>query len=675
MLAEPRIAGAQRFPEVEDLIAGRHHEAMHSAAGYDMAPQREDVSMMDVYPSTETGLAHDSLSPSKQMPKKHVSFELLLPQSPAHKARLPMRVDIYPHDTTDSIITTVKNFYGLYERRGVIFEDRHGNTLIARFENFEHGMTVYVRVSPESLDADEYSPDPRQTTVSPRRPRPHLEEAFQMLPPHQHNQTGARAGSRHARQSHSPHPSRGRRSASISKRMRPSTKSRGNSSHDSFAEANGDDYSDSEGEHGSVTSSRRSRKEPLASAEISVDNIVEGGRRKRAKFDSSELPLFVPPQVPMTTSLSSASPQRRISGNTAGSPYSINQQTFSYSHPLPSPQSYGQGDSSYMQGLITPYSTSSGPAQGNKSRARGSGQHSHYRYSGSSGMLPTPDTTLTSISVISDEDVARQLMRLGDASNFSTHGRTSTSTLDDAFSGKADAASSSDESADGSEDEAELPPLPYNMSRGLHDMTRVYDDADSSGEDYEDEQDGSFKGVSDEMMADEHNNQRVQAGIIKARSISSKSGKPNKSRSVSKSKSKTNGTNKAAPMSPSSLPSQSRKASNASINFQHQLAVDEEDLSSKPRCQRCRKSKKGCDRQRPCQRCKDAGISADGCVSEDEGNGRKGRYGRHMGVSVKKNSVPSAVSMAPPPAYEYNMAVDGPHALSTSLDKSKKRKR
>ncbi|XP_014554816.1 hypothetical protein COCVIDRAFT_17513 [Bipolaris victoriae FI3] len=666
MLAEPRIAGAQRFPEVEDLIAGRHHEAMHSAAGYDMAPQREDASMMDVYPSTETGSAHDSLSPSKQMPKKHVSFELLLPQSPAHKARLPMRVDIYPHDTTDSIITTVKNFYGLYERRGVIFEDRHGNTLIARFENFEHGMTVYVRVSPESLDADEYSPDPRQTTVSPRRPRPHLEEAFQMLPPHQHNQTGARAGSRHARQSHSPHPSRGRRSASISKRMRPSTKSRGNSSHDSFAEANGDDYSDSEGEHGSVTSSRRSRKEPLASAEISVDNIVEGGRRKRAKFDSS---------VPMTTSLSSASPQRRISGNTAGSPYSVNQQTFSYSHPLPSPQSYGQGDSSYMQGLVTPYSTSSGPAQGNKSRARGSGQHSHYRYSGSSGMLPTPDTTLTSISVISDEDVARQLMRLGDASNFSTHGRTSTSTLDDAFSGKADAASSSDESADGSEDEAELPPLPYNMSRGLHDMTRVYDDADSSGEDYEDERDGSFKGVSDEMMADEHNNQRVQAGIIKARSVSSKSGKPNKSRAMSKSKSKTNGTNKAAPMSPSSLPSQSRKASNASINFQHQLAVDEEDLSSKPRCQRCRKSKKGCDRQRPCQRCKDAGIGADGCVSEDEGNGRKGRYGRHMGVSVKKNSVPSAVSMAPPPSYEYNMAVDGPHALSTSLDKSKKRKR
>ncbi|KAK5028117.1 hypothetical protein LTR16_012181, partial [Cryomyces antarcticus] len=35
-------------------------------------------------------------------------------------------------------------------------------------------------------------------------------------------------------------------------------------------------------------------------------------------------------------------------------------------------------------------------------------------------------------------------------------------------------------------------------------------------------------------------------------------------------------------------------------------------------------------------RCKDAGIGVEGCVSEDEGNGRRGRYGRHMGVPVKK---------------------------------------
>lgn len=246
--------------------------------------------MMDVYPSTETASAHETLSPSKQVPCKQVSFELLLPQSPQHRARLPMRVNIFPHDTTDSIITTVKNFYGLYERRGVIFEDRHGNILIARYENFDHGMVVYVRVSAEEPDADEYSPTPHQATASPRRPRLHLDEAFQMLPPTLNHQAGSRAGSRGGRHSQSPHPGRGRRSASASthaRRGRPAAKSRGNSSHGSFADHNGDVYSDSDGGEGSVSSSRRSRKEPLASADISVDNIVEGGRRKRAKFDSS----------------------------------------------------------------------------------------------------------------------------------------------------------------------------------------------------------------------------------------------------------------------------------------------------------------------------------------------------------------------------------------------------
>lgn len=368
----------------------------------------------------------------------------------------------------------------------------------------------------------------------------------------------------------------------------------------------------------------------------------------------------------MTNSISSVSPQRRISGNMAGSPYSTNQQTFLYSHPLPSPQSYGPGDSSYISnGLVTPYSMSSG-ATGYKPR-----QYTH-RYSNSGGVLPTPEHTL---SVISDEDVARQLMRLGDASNFSTHGRTSTSTLDDTFSGKADAASSSDESDDGSHNGSELPPLPYTIERA-NNAVRAYDNAFSSGDEYDDNND-SFKGESDDVLLDQHNDVRVQFGTQKARSsVSNKSGKPAKPRSLSsKSKTKTNGASKP-PMSPTSLPSQSRKASTASLNFQHQFGADDEDLSSKPRCQRCRKSKKGCDRQRPCQRCKDAGISLEGCVSEDEGNGRKGRYGRHMGVSVK--TTPTTTSMGPPPMHEHHsMPVDASHfALTASaLDKSKKRKR
>jgi hypothetical protein len=289
LLAQPRVPGARSYTEsVEGPMAGRQHASGQSVSDYDMLAQGADSGMMDVYPSTETASAHDSLSPTKQVLSKQVSFELLLPQ-PQARARLPMRVNIFPHDTTDSIITTVKNFYGLYERRGVIFEDRHGNILIARHENFDHGMVVYVRVSAEEPEVEEYTPDPRQMTASPRRVRPHLDEAFQMLPPSLNHQVGSRAGSRAEHQSQSPTRGRGRRSASAAthtKRSRPAIKSRGNSSHGSFAEQNGD-YSDSDGAEGSVTSSRRSRKEPLASADISVDNIVEGGRRKRAKFDSS----------------------------------------------------------------------------------------------------------------------------------------------------------------------------------------------------------------------------------------------------------------------------------------------------------------------------------------------------------------------------------------------------
>jgi hypothetical protein len=288
LLTESFGSIAQPFPAAaESAPASRQYNTRQTPPGYNIMAHGADITMNDVYPSTETLMARESLSPTKALQPKHVSFELLLPQSPQHRARLPMRVNIFPHDTTDSIITTVKNFYGLYERRGVIFEDRHGNTLIARYENLDHGMVVYVRVTAEEPEVDEFSPAPRHS-LSPRRPR--LEDAFQMLPPALSHQQASRPDSRTtARQSQSPQPGRGRRSASAStntkSRSRPSAKSRGTSSHGSFADINGDmnNYSDSD----SVTSSRRGRKEQVASAEISVDNIVEGGRRKRAKFDSS----------------------------------------------------------------------------------------------------------------------------------------------------------------------------------------------------------------------------------------------------------------------------------------------------------------------------------------------------------------------------------------------------
>lgn len=259
--------------------ASRQQGPRQTASPFDMDARRIDTIMTDVYPSTETYAAHEALSPTKvdKGRAKYVSFELLLQQQA--KARLPMRVNIYPHDTTESIITTVKNFYGLYERCGVTFQDRDGLTLIARYENFTNDMVVLVQVVERDAEASETSAGPRES-ASPRRAR--LEEA------------SVRVGS-HAlqRQSPSPQPGRGRRSESattyIKPRSRPIAKSRATSSHGSFADAHADAnaYSDSEGGDASVTSSRRGKKEHLASAEISVDNIVEGGRRKRAKFDSS----------------------------------------------------------------------------------------------------------------------------------------------------------------------------------------------------------------------------------------------------------------------------------------------------------------------------------------------------------------------------------------------------
>lgn len=282
----------------------------------------------------------------------------------------------------------------------------------------------------------------------------------------------------------------------------------------------------------------------------------------------------------------------------------------------------------------------------------------------SNGVLPTPDPTVA--SCISDEDVARTLIALGDASNYS-HGRTSNSTMDDTFSGIADAASSTGATSDSDE---------YSDAEGGLPKYRKY--LDEEDEDYD--HDGIVKSEFDEYDGPPKTKKiktKLHDGptnvINGTKSVSNvkgtKSGKARNSSLKPKSNSHP-GLNK--PSSMGAPPAQPRKTSVSSLNFQHQLADDEEDLSSKPRCQRCRKSKKGCDRQRPCQRCKDAGIGVDGCISEDEGNGRKGRYGRHMGVPVKK-------------AIDGNFATD--KILTTelsitdetnelgSLDKSKKRKR
>lgn len=416
-----------------------------------------------------------------------------------------------------------------------------------------------------------------------------------------------------------------------------------------------------------------------------------------------ELPLFAPPQVPLTTSTSSISPQRRSVGQeAAGSPFARPSRPFHYQQPLPSPQSYGHSEQVYgaQSGRRTMYATPMVPDHGHRLRDRTATQssgpfsNSAGRVSGP-GVLPTPDPTIA--SCISDEDVAMQLIRLGDASNFS-HGRTSASTLDDAFSGAADAASSTGATSDGeafSEDEDDLPRrqrldsspmLPPGAVKRQHkrldDILPSADSSDHSSDGADefgsDERHGAtVKHEEDDVLYKEFApkakkpKSRPANMPAKPRSQKAVPAKQNKTAKTASRKPKVAGPAGAekstAPLPPVS-PSSGRKGS-GSVNFQHQLGADEEDLSTKPRCQRCRKSKKGCDRQRPCGRCKDAGIGIEGCVSEDEGNGRKGRYGRHMGVPVKKSMevVADGSELPAMPAT--------PSMSSAMADQNKKRKR
>lgn len=246
------------------------------------------------------GFDHSPASPTP----KNVAFELLFEGATNFRARLPMRVQIFPHDTTDSIVTTVKNFYGLYEgaAAGVSFEDDRGTTLIARYENLRNNMVVYVRVISDLSQTSQSQGQVAHHSHSPSSTHrvPHLDEALQMLPPQPaqaltYGQPLSRPSSRVSRKrSASPRQSRSQRSASVQKgRSRSGIKSRDASAHIHPDELNSDavnGYSSSDGGAGSVASSRKSRSE-LASAEISLVNILEGGRRKRAKFESSVCPL------------------------------------------------------------------------------------------------------------------------------------------------------------------------------------------------------------------------------------------------------------------------------------------------------------------------------------------------------------------------------------------------
>lgn len=308
-------------------------------------------------------------------------------------------------------------------------------------------------------------------------------------------------------------------------------------------------------------------------------------------------------------------------------------------------------------------------------RGRGSISYGSHGMAHGMGILPTPDPTVGSCMSEEDKDVAIQLMRLGEMSNIS-HGRTSASTLDDTFSGRADAASSTGATSEGESDsDVELPlsrrqKLNLNgISKQIYQTTESHfippiDSAEASGEDadYSDDPDARAKPAQNKST-------KNKSTPTTAPKVASSKAKTPRAANGNKTKKPVVVPVLSGPISPAASSTHSRKQSVVSIGHVTQAGEDDHpDLSTKPRCQRCRKSKKGCDRQRPCGRCRDAGLSADQCISEDEGNGRKGRYGRHMGVPLKKDEIALASQPALLPA--------APIAANTmTTDKAKKRKR
>jgi len=315
--------------ELSSLLSDEHSADIHMS-GYSAAeshsrthsyPTRQTMSGLNTN-STDSGSTSPSASyadsksdmrtsqnnnTSLQRPAspKSVSFELLFPESPQFRARLPMRVQIYPHDTTESIVTTVKNFYGLYAgpggAKGVSFEDEQGNTLIARYENLRNNMIVYVRVIEEASNTSTAYRPPSYHSASPVGQEDyHNVESHQMLPPQpaqalNYGQPPSRPTSRTSlKRSVSPN-GRGRRSdstpvnyqATKKPRSRSGYKSRGSSTHGSFADMQSDTMNGYSSGDGAGSVSSRTKSEHLGNTEISLDNIVEGGRRKRAKFESS----------------------------------------------------------------------------------------------------------------------------------------------------------------------------------------------------------------------------------------------------------------------------------------------------------------------------------------------------------------------------------------------------
>ncbi|KAI5816304.1 hypothetical protein BZA77DRAFT_62381 [Pyronema omphalodes] len=563
-------------------------------------------------------------------------------------------VQFRPSDNTQSIYDTLRNLFGMGTCSdpvyGISFEYEDGVSFVPSYDNFADRMTVYVRIernvfkdtrSYDSAESYPVHPGHPSRSVTPtvppedRRPR----SASETTLPHELSNSRKRS-ERHDEGTVEPQNWYTPRHHSLGS-MHPE-----------------------EGDS-------RYKVAPAPSADISLENIVEGNRRKRLKFSSDDIPLY-PPPGPQYRDGASLSPTRQLPQ-------------------LPTPYSIRNGSVSHT---TPPY-------------------HSAYSHQGHRYGPPAHPTPAPTVGSMSDEDVAMQLMNLG---CYKTAPTDINSSRDDAR--LSDGGEYVD---DGRSDTASLPEilppiLKIPPQRGLPDSPILYprnnsasyfnyapppappaeeveeleldeeaiSDASTARKDESDNEDADYE--EDELddlpikYRKELHNQPVAPappvrkaslpaqpkpkpaaptppkGIAKATKRPSPITKPKKKASISSASSKSPiKQQQEYPITPTSLPD-SRKPSVASSassssgntaskilslpisNFPTMTTsvtpakettllppFEEEDIKAKPRCQRCRKSKKGCNRQRPCQRCHDAGIPDHECVSEDEVGTRRGR--------------------------------------------------
>lgn len=211
-----------------------------------------------------TAMTPTSLSPNSEA--KMVNFKLR--DSPADARSFYIR----PHDTVDSIIEAAKHLFGIHWELylGVSFEAEDGVRFVPNYHNFTDGMTVYVCVEQQTVV--------RKRSYSLRHP--------------------AMIDGAYDSRSVSP-PSRGRRSTSSSNDRARSLK-RQAETHDVR-----DICYDEDPRYEEWYLQPRQQRLPdddeedrqsasaLASADISLDNIVEGSRRKKPKFSADVCPLCI----------------------------------------------------------------------------------------------------------------------------------------------------------------------------------------------------------------------------------------------------------------------------------------------------------------------------------------------------------------------------------------------